>query len=88
METVEITIGKDRDNIFIKSSEGQNITISNDNKELKATETIEFLNYTKNKNYVVIPLNEELQKDKNIVSIYMIFKEISDKLNPAFDITE
>jgi len=82
METVTITISKDRDNINIASSEGQSITISNTNKELKATETIAFLNYNKDKTYSIDELSPELQKDKNIVSIYTIFKEIVDKLNP------
>lgn len=83
METVKITISKDRDNINITSSEGQSISISNANKELRATETIEFLNYDKDKTYFVEDLSTELQKDKNIVSIYTIFKEITDKLNPV-----
>lgn len=82
METVKITISKDRDNINITSSEGQSISISNTNKELRATETIAFLNYDKDKTYFVEELSPELQKDKNIVSVHTIFKEITDKLNP------
>lgn len=82
MEMVKIVINKERNDIIITSSEGQKITITESNKELKATETIEFLNYTKDKSYHIEALSEELKKDKNIVSIYMIFKEIVEKLNP------
>lgn len=83
MEIVKITIEKDRNDIIIKSSEGQQITILDSNKELKATEIIEFLDYTKEKTYSIDNLRDELLKDKNIVSIHTIFKEIIEKLNPV-----
>ena len=82
METVNISITRAEQYVLIKSSEGQQIKILDSNKVLKATEIINFLMYEKNKKYVVNQLTEEIKNDKNVLSIYEIFDEIVQKLNP------
>lgn len=82
MEAIKITISKENNVIYIRSSQGKQIEINDTNKELKATEIIEFLNYSKEASYSLEPLNMDLTKDKNILSIHMIFEEIIEKLNP------
>ena len=59
---------------------------SKTNKELKASETLRFLNYTDGKKYILNPLDEKLKNDKNIQYVYQIFYEIIDKLNPIEEI--
>ncbi len=83
MATINITISKVGSDIIIKTTEGKQIKISDSNKELKATEVINLLNYDKNNVYKLEDLDSELLKDKSIVSVYTIFEEIVDKLNPV-----
>ena len=83
METINITISKVGSDIIIKTTEGKQIKISDSNKELKATEVIKLLNYDKDNVYKLEDLDSELLKDKSIVSVYTIFEEIVDKLNPV-----
>lgn len=83
MVTINITISKVGSDIIIKTTEGKQIKISDSNKELKATEVIKLLNYDKNNVYKLEDLDSELLKDKSIVSVYTIFEEIVDKLNPV-----
>lgn len=83
MATINITISKVGSDIIIKTTEGKQIKISDSNKELKATEVIKLLNYDKNNVYKLEDLDSELLKDKSIVSVYTIFEEIVDKLNPV-----
>lgn len=83
METINITISKVGSDIIIKTTEGKQIKISDSNKELKATEVIKLLNYDKDNVYKLEDLESELLKDKSIVSVYTIFEEIVDKLNPV-----
>lgn len=83
MATISITISKIGSDIIIKTTEGKQIKISDSNKELKATEVINLLNYAKDNVYVLEDLDSELLKDKSIVSVHTIFEEIVDKLNPV-----
>lgn len=83
METVKISITKTEQYILIKSSEGQQIQIFETNKELKASEIISFLMYEKNKKYIVEPLADEIKNDKCVISVYEIFNEIVQKINPV-----
>ena len=82
METVKISITKTEQYILIKSSEGQQIQIF-ETKELKASEIISFLMYEKNKKYIVEPLADEIKNDKCVISVYEIFNEIVQKINPV-----
>ena len=75
--------GKD---ILITSTEGRQIKIPQSNNELKASETLEFLNYTEDKRYKLKDLDEELNADKNLVYVYEIFKSIIEKINPVDEI--
>lgn len=83
MEQTEITIVKEGKDILIKSTEGRQIKITQNNNELKASETLEFLNYTENKKYKLHDLDEDLKEDKNLKYVYEIFKSIIEKLNPV-----
>lgn len=82
MEPISIEITRENKDILVKSTEGREIKILEKNKELKASETLKFLNYVEGKNYIIIPLEEELKNDKNIQYVYQIFYEIIEKLNP------
>ena len=53
---------------------------------MKASETLEFLNYTEDKRYKLKDLDEELNADKNLVYVYEIFKSIIEKINPVDEI--
>lgn len=83
MEQIEITIVKEGKEILITSTEGRQIKIMQSNNELKASETLEFLNYTENKKYKLNDLDEESKKDKNLSYVYEIFKSIIGKINPV-----
>lgn len=85
METINIKIIKSSEDVIIQSSEGQQIQIFNSNKELKASDVIAFLRYSKEKKYTLEPLDEDLNNDKNVISIYEIFNEIIKKINPVED---
>lgn len=85
MEVIKITISKENNIIYIRSSQGKQIEITDTNKELKATEIIGFLNYSKETSYSLEPLTTALATDKNVLSIHMIFKEIIEKLNPVLE---
>ena len=82
MEQINIEITRENKDILIKNTEGGEIKILETNKELKASETLRFLNYTDGKKYIFNPLDEKLKNDKNIQYVYQIFYEIIDKLNP------
>lgn len=83
MEMVNIKISRNLQSILVKSSEGQQIEILDSNKELKASDVINFLNYSSNKKYILDTLEDGLKNDKNVISIYEIFKEIFDRINPV-----
>ena len=82
-EDVVVDIVKEGKDILIKSTEGRQIKITQNNNELKASETLEFLNYTENKKYKLHDLGEDLKADKNLKYVYEIFKSIIEKLNPV-----
>lgn len=82
MEQIEITIIKEGKDILITSTEGRQIKITQNNNELKASETLEFLNYAENKRYKLNDLDEESKNDKNLGYVYEIFKSIIEKINP------
>lgn len=86
MEQIEITIIKEGKDILITSTEGREIKITQNNNELKASETLEFLNYTENKKYKLNDLDEESKTDKNLGYVYEIFKSIIEKINPIEEI--
>ena len=46
MEPIKIAIVKEGKDILVTSTEGGQIRITQNNNELKASETLEFLNYT------------------------------------------
>ena len=81
MEQIEITIIKEGKDILITSTEGRQIKITQNNNELKASETLEFLNYAENKRYKLNDLDEESKNDKNLGYVYEIFKSIIEKIN-------
>lgn len=83
MEQIEITIIKEGKDILIMSTEGRQIKITQNNNELKASETLEFLNYVENKRYKLNELDEEAMQDKNLKYVYEIFKSIIEKINPV-----
>ena len=83
MEPIKIAIVKEGKDILVTSTEGGQIRITQNNNELKASETLEFLNYTENKKYILIELTEESTIDKNLVYVYEIFKAIIEKINPV-----
>lgn len=64
MEPIKITIIKEGGDILIISTEGRQIKITQNNNELKASETIEFLNYSENKSYYLNDLEEKYKLDK------------------------
>ena len=70
MEQIEITIIKEGKDILITSTEGRQIKITQNNNELKASETLEFLNYAENKRYKLNELDEESKNDKNLGYVY------------------
>jgi hypothetical protein len=82
MEPIKITIIKEGGDILIISTEGRQIKITQNNNELKASETIEFLNYSENKSYYLNDLEEKYKLDKNLIYVYKIFNNIIEKLNP------
>ena len=82
MEPIKITIIKEGGDILIISTEGRQIKITQNNNELKAYETIEFLNYSENKSYYLNDLEEKYKLDKNLIYVYKIFNNIIEKLNP------
>ena len=84
MEQIEITIIKEGKDILITSTEGRQIKITQNNNELKASETLEFLNYAENKRYKLN--DEESKNDKNLGYVYEIFKSIIEKINPIDEI--
>ncbi len=86
MEQIEITIIKEGKDILITSTEGRQIKITQNNNELKASETLEFLNYAENKRYKLNDLDEESKNDKNLGYVYEIFKSIIEKINPIDEI--
>ena len=86
MEPIEISIVKEGKDILITSTEGREIKITQNNNELKASETLEFLNYVENKKYKLNDLDEEVTNDKNLAYVYEIFKTIIEKINPVEDI--
>lgn len=86
MEQIEITIIKEGKDILITSTEGRQIKITQNNNELKASETLEFLNYAENKRYKLNELDEESKNDKNLGYVYEIFKSIIEKINPIDEI--
>lgn len=86
MEPIRITITKDGRDILIASSEGRQIKIISTNNELKASETIEFLNYEDNKKYELVELTEETKSDKNLCYVYEVFRSIIEKINPIEEI--
>ena len=86
MGQIEIEIVKEGKDILITSTEGRQIKIPQSNNELKASETLEFLNYTEDKRYQLKDLDEELNADKNLVYVYEIFKSIIEKINPVDEI--
>ena len=88
MEQIEITIAKEGKDILISNTEGRQIKITQNNNELKASEVLEFLNYSENKSYKLKELEEELNNNKNIKYIYEIFKSIIEKLNPVEETKE
>ncbi len=88
MEPIEITIAKEGKDILISNTEGRQIKITQNNNELKASEVLEFLNYSENKRYKLKELEEELNNNKNIKYIYEIFKSIIEKLNPVEEVKE
>ena len=81
MEPIKITIIKEGGDILIISTEGRQIKITQNNNELKASETIEFLNYSENKSYYLNDLEEKYKLDKNLIYVYKIFNNIIEKLN-------
>ena len=81
MGQIEIEIVKEGKDILITSTEGRQIKIPQSNNELKASETLEFLNYTEDKRYKLKDLDEELNADKNLVYVYEIFKSIIEKID-------
>lgn len=83
METISITISKSANCILIQSTEGQQIEINDNNKELKASDVIDFLKYSNSKKYELTPLQEDEKSDKNVISVYEIFNEIIEKINPT-----
>ena len=82
MVPIKITIIKEGGDILIISTEGRQIKITQNNNELKASETIEFLNYSENKSYYLNDLEEKYKLDKNLIYVYKIFNNIIEKLNP------
>ena len=86
MEQIEITIIKEGKDILITSTEGRQIKITQNNNELKASETLEFLNYAENKRYKLNDLDEESKNDNNLGYVYEIFKSIIEKINPIDEI--
>ena len=83
MEQIEITIVKEGKDILISNSEGRQIKITSNNNELKASEVLEFLNYSEKKIYKLNELDEDLNSNKNIRFIYEIVKSIIEKINPV-----
>lgn len=83
MEPIEIKIVKEGKDILITSTEGGQIKITQNNNELKASETLEFLNYAENKRYKLNDLDEDSKSDKNLGYVYEIFKSIIEKINPV-----
>ena len=71
MEPIKIAIVKEGKDILITSTEGGQIRITQSNNELKASETLEFLNYTENKKYILILTGS------------MGFGNIIEKINPV-----
>lgn len=86
MGQIEIEIVKEGKDILITSTEGRQIKITQNNNELKASETLEFLNYAENKRYKLNNLDEESKNDKNLGYVYEIFKSIIEKINPIDEI--
>lgn len=86
MGQIEITIVKEGKDILITSTEGRQIKIPQSNNELKASETLEFLNYAENKRYKLNDLDEASKTDKNLGYVYEIFKAIIEKINPVDEI--
>ena len=81
--SISITISKSANCILIQSTEGQQIEINDNNKELKASDVIDFLKYSNSKKYELTPLQEDEKSDKNVISVYEIFNEIIEKINPT-----
>lgn len=79
MEQIDITITKDGKDLLITNSKGREIKISNN--ELKASETIEFLDYKPENRYNLNPLDENIAQDKNVKYVHEIFTLIIDKIN-------
>lgn len=86
MEPINIEVTRENKDILVKNTEGRQIKILENNKELKASETLQFLNYMEGKKYILKPLEQELKNDKNIQYVYQIFQEIIEKLNPIEEI--
>lgn len=85
MERINIEITKESGDILIKNDQGGEFRIPDSNKELRASETLNFLNYNENKYYVLKELDESVKNDKNIQYVYKIFEEIIEKINPEIE---
>lgn len=81
MAKVNISITKEGEDILVRNTEGREIKILNDIKELKATDVISFLNYSNENEYELLEIDEYLKDDKNVFCVYTIFEEIIGQIN-------
>lgn len=81
MAVVKITVAKLGNDIMITNSLGKEIKILDINKQIKATDIVTFLNYTKDITYELEDIEENLKEDKNVNYVHMIFCEIIEKIN-------
>lgn len=74
-------IYKPKNKIIIKSNDIENLILSDEKKEIKASEILKILDYKENKKYKLLSIDEEIsnldEKNKdNIIQIYNLFDDI------------
>lgn len=83
---IEIDIKLEDNNIII-SSENKNITINQNEKEIKGSKILQFIQYSVGNKYKLKNLKEEYADNEFVKSVYDIFEEICRKLNNIEEFT-
>ena len=77
---IEIDISLQDNNVII-SSKYKKLIINQNDKEIKGSAILEFIQYTVGNKYELKELREELAGNEFVKSVYDIFEEVCHKLN-------